>query len=234
MGEDDVAKLLEITKDYPRVRSQYEKLNAEINSLENRKSNLAKEYQQSSNGISNLRKTESQLQLNIKGLQAKQAKLNLQQIRTENFVKHYQDENVEYSKVRKAIQGQIEYVLADKRELLRLAIRSTIELLRLNPEKFLSLHYNRSIIHPENDEDVILVETEQLYEKMLENISNKVVTNLSGNVSPVSTFAQKELHGKAFHPDFVTTKNDSNNTTDDLCNDNGSQLVILYYYYNLL
>jgi hypothetical protein len=79
------------------------------------------------------------------------------------------------------------------------------------PQKFLSLHYNRSITHPENDEDFALVEAEQIYEKMLENGTNRIVTNLSDNISAVSTFAQ------AFHPNFDTIDNNTNNTTKALC-----------------
>jgi|GEM_PF-5577937 len=38
-------------------------------------------------------------------------------------------------------------------------------------------------VQPENNEEPLLVEAEQLYEKILENITNKVVTNLSDNIS---------------------------------------------------
>jgi hypothetical protein len=37
-----------------------------------------------------------------------------------------------------------------------------------------------------------LVEAERLYEKMLENITNKLVTDLSDNISSMSSFALKE------------------------------------------
>jgi hypothetical protein len=50
-------------------------------------------------------------------------------------------------------------------------------------------------IDPDND-DLILVEAEELYEKMLENFTDKLVTSLSNNVSHESTFAQKELYGE--------------------------------------
>jgi hypothetical protein len=207
MSDDEVIKLLEMTKDYPRVTSRYEKLKADTNVLENEISNLAKVRPRLSDSISNLRKSENQLQLTIKGLQAKQAKLKLQQIRTENFVKQYQDENAEYSKVKKAIKGQLEYVLADRRQLIGMAVQAVIELLRKDPQKFLSLHYNRSTIHAEND-DPILIEAEQLYEKMLENITNKVVTNLSEDLSSMSSFAQNELRGEqGFHPNFESENN---------------------------
>ena len=103
-------------------------------------------------------------------------------------------------------------ILADRRELLRLAICSTIELLQLEPQKLLCLHYNRSTIHPENDEEPALVEAERLYEKMLENITNKVIIGLSDNTSSMSGYAQKELcREEGFHPNLDMTENDSNN-----------------------
>ena len=164
-----------------------------------------------------MKTTVDQLQLTIKGSKNEKAKLELQRIRLQNFVKDFQDNNIEYNKVRQVIKGQVEYVLADRRELLRLAIRFTVELLRLEPQKLLSLHYNRSTIHPENDEDLALVGAEQLYEKMLENFTNKVVTNLSDNVLPVSTFPQKRSCGEqAFHPNFGATENGSNDTANAL------------------
>lgn len=96
LGEEQVIKLIEITKEYPRVTSQYEKRNADMNILENEISNLAKDRQRPYDSISNLRKAENQLQLTIKELQAKHPKLVLQRERTEYFVKEYHDNNVEY------------------------------------------------------------------------------------------------------------------------------------------
>lgn len=58
---------------------------------------------------------------------------------------------------------------------------------------------------------------EHTYEKMLENIANKVVTNLSDNMSYQPAFAQKELYGQqAFHPNFDAIVIGSNNTTNSL------------------
>ena len=136
--------------------------------------------------------TVDQLQLAIKESKDEKAKLESQKIRLQNFVEDFQDNNIEYNKVKQAIQGEIEYVLADRRRLLRMAIQSVIELLRLDPEKFHSYYYNQPTIQPENDEEPLLIEAERLYEKMLENISNKVVTDLSDDTSSVSSSAQKE------------------------------------------
>ena len=134
----------------------------------------------------------NQLQLNIKESKDENSMLELQKIRLQNFVKDFQDNNIEFNKVKQAIKGEVEYVLADHRQLLRMAIKSVIELLRLDPQKFHAFYYNQSTIQPENDEEPALVEAERLYGKMLENISNKVVTSLSDNISSTSEFTQKE------------------------------------------
>jgi hypothetical protein len=155
------------------------------------KSNSAMDYHRLCNEISGMKTTTDQLQLTIRESKDEKAKLELQKIRLQHFVNDFQDNNIEYSKVKQAIEGEVEYVLADHRQLLRMAIQSVIELLRLDPEKFHSYYYNRSTINPENEEEPALVGAERLYKKIL-NITNKVVTSLNDNVSSMSSFVQKE------------------------------------------
>ena len=151
-----------------------------------------KDYHRLCNEISEMETKVDQLQLSIRESKDVKAKLELQKIRLENFLKDFQDNNIEYSKVKQAIEGEVENALADRRRLLRMAIQSVIELLRLDPEKFHAFYYNQSVMQPENDEEPALVEAEKLYEKMLENITNKVVINLNENNSSISSFPQKE------------------------------------------
>ncbi len=106
------------------------------------------------------------------------SKLELQKIRLQNFVKNFQDNNLGYSKVKQGIKGQLEYVLAERRRLVRTAVQSVIELLRDDPQKFHTFCYNQSTVQTGNNEEPLLVEAEQLYENMLENITQKAVTSL--------------------------------------------------------
>ena len=203
MGDGDVIELLKIANGHlPRVKLEYDRLKAELNSLEDEKSNSTDDYHRLCNEISGMKTTVDQLQLTIRESKDKKAKLELQKIRLQNFVKDFQDNNIEYSKVKQAIEGEAEYVLGDRRRLLRMAIQSVIELLRLDPQKFHAFYYNQSTLQPELDEEPALVEAEQVYGRMLKNITNKVVINLSDNILE-STFAQKELCGEeGFHPNF--------------------------------
>ncbi len=210
--DEDVVELLKIAKGHlPRVQLEYDRLKAELNSLEDEKSNSAKEQQRLCNEISEMKATVDQLQLSIRGSKVEKTKLEMQKIGLQNFVKDFQDNNIEYSKVKQAIEGEVEYVLADRRRLLRMAIQSVIELLRLDPQKFHSFYYNQSTIQRENGEEPILVEAERLYEKMLENITSKVVTSLSDNISSVLTFSQKNCEQQASHPNFDRIGNNTTN-----------------------
>jgi hypothetical protein len=146
MSDDQVINLLQIVNDHlPRVTSEYEKLKAEINSLEYEKSNSAKQYQQLCDRILELNNRVDQLQLTVKELEDTKAKLEIQSRRLQDFVKDFQDNNIEHDKVKQAIQGEVENMLADRRRLLSLAVRSTIELLRL---ELLSLTTDRISFPP--------------------------------------------------------------------------------------
>ena len=194
MGDGEVVELLKIANGHlPRIRLEYDRLKAELNSLEVEKSNSAKDYHRLCNQTSGMKATLNRLQLTIKESKDEKAKLELQKIRLQNFVKDFQDNNIEYNKVKQAIKGEVEYVLADRRRLLRMAIQSVIELLRLDPQKFHSFHYNQSILQPENDKEPALVEAERLYEKMIENITNKVVINLNENNSSILSPPTKRI-----------------------------------------
>lgn len=171
---------------------EYDRLKAELNSLGDKKSNLAKEQRQFCDEISEMRTTVDQLQLNIRESKEEKAKLELQKIKLQNFVKNFQDNNIEYNKVKQAIEGQLEYVLADRRQLISVAVQSVIEILRADPQKFHTFYYNQSTVQPESSEDPLLVEAELVCQKMLENISGKVITNLSENNLSISSFPQKE------------------------------------------
>jgi hypothetical protein len=62
----------------------------------------------------------------------------------------------------------------------------------------------------------LLIEAKQLYEKMLENITNKVVITLSDDTSSMSVFAQKRLcEEQAFRPNFDRIKNNTNNIANN-------------------
>ena len=55
-----------------------------------------------------MKTTVNQLQLTIRESKDEKAKLELQKIRLQNFVKDFQNNNIEYNKVKQAIEGEVE------------------------------------------------------------------------------------------------------------------------------
>jgi hypothetical protein len=211
-SDEDVVELLKIAKGHlPRVGLEYDRLRAELNSLEDEKRNSVKEYQRLCNEISEMKTIVDQLQLTKRESRDENSRLELHKIKLQKFVKDFQD-NTEYNKAKQAIKGQLEYVLASRRQLIRVAVQAVIEILRADPQKFHTFYYNQSTVYPENNEEPLLVEAEQLYEKILENFTDKIATNLSGNISSVLVFPHNRLYGEqAFHPNFDAIENDTNN-----------------------
>jgi hypothetical protein len=99
-----------------------------------------------------MKTTVDQLQLAMKESKDENSKLELHKIRLQNFVKDFRANNIEYNTVKQTIEALIEYVLADRRQLLRIAVQSVIKLLRADPQKFHSFYYNQSTVQPENNE----------------------------------------------------------------------------------
>jgi len=83
-----------------RVQLEYDRLKAELNSLEDEKSNSAKEQQRLRNEISEMRIIVDQLQLKIRESKEENSRLELQKIKLQNFVKNFQDKNLEFNKVK--------------------------------------------------------------------------------------------------------------------------------------
>lgn len=101
MSDGKVIELLEIAKEHlPRVKLEYDRHKAELNSLEEEKSNSAKDYHRLCNEISEMETTVNKSQLTIKESKDEKAKLELQKIRLQNFVKDFQNNNIEYNKVK--------------------------------------------------------------------------------------------------------------------------------------
>ena len=84
MDDGEVVELLKIANGHlPRVRLEYDRLKAELNTLEDEKSNSTEDYHRLCNEISGMKTTVDQLQLTIRESKDEKAKLELQKIRPE-------------------------------------------------------------------------------------------------------------------------------------------------------
>ncbi|MGB7662085.1 MAG: LuxR C-terminal-related transcriptional regulator, partial [Nitrososphaeraceae archaeon] len=131
IGDGEVVEFLKIANGYlPRIRLEYDRVEAELNSLEAKKLNLFNEHQRQCDEISNLH-TEIDCLQSVLG--------------KSRFVKNLRKDNEICVKFKQMVKQEMENkVLQQPRSLLRIAIASIFESQRKNPEKLLALYYNTS------------------------------------------------------------------------------------------
>jgi predicted transcriptional regulator len=145
ISDVQVVKLLDIANnDLPMVKSKYENLKNEMDSLDCKKNNANKDYRIMCDEVYNLQKERDQIQSIIGQSRHEVAKLNQQKERMENFVNHFQNNNDTCVKIKEIVKQEIEHAISQPRRLIRIAIASIFESERKNPGKLRALYYNTS------------------------------------------------------------------------------------------
>ena len=204
VGDGEIVELLKIANRFlPRIRLEYDRVEAELNSLEAKKLNLFNEHQRQCDEISNLHTEIDCLQSVLGKSRHEEAALNQQKERTESFVKNLRKDNEICVKFKQMVKQEMENkVLQQPRSLLRIAIASIFESQRKNPEKLLALYYNTSptlsveqllsqssISENQSDptqfahnndslENLILYEAEQCYNRIVEAYVDKCTNDI--------------------------------------------------------
>ena len=65
-------------------------------------------------------------------------------MKQESIVKHFENSNEEYLKIRKTAEEKVHSVLSDRKMLLKLALLSLTESIRKNPDKYSPLIYQNT------------------------------------------------------------------------------------------
>jgi hypothetical protein len=116
-------------------------------------------------------------------------------MKQEALVKHFENSNEGYIKIRKTAEEKVISILSDAKPLLRIALLSLIESMRKDPSKYSSLIYHNTSStadyschyysaasygqqqqHPSQDYiDVLIQEAEKLYNKIAKELGDKVL-----------------------------------------------------------
>jgi hypothetical protein len=234
MNPQRVINLLKIANNYlPSVEYRYEKLKREEVSLQTGNHNSARTFQELSDQISDLRNTRDSYRLSCEEEKIQMAELLQKKMKLEALVNDFQDNNEEYVKIKQTVKREVEITMADRRQLLKLAVLSIFESLRKDPRKFYALYYNMSfsssaksssssfspkttgydssqqydympfmneqnlsIIDYSNEdicEKILLDESEALYDKMVQDLTNKTINDTASNSESSSSLSQTEL-----------------------------------------
>ena len=197
IGVEQAIHLTKIaSNDLPALEQKYQRLKREVNSLESKKieeHRILNDLQDQINGLEKMLKS---LETSCKEEEAKIEHLESEQIR----LKRFKNNNGEYLKIKNIVIQYVTSFLFDVKEILRLSLDSLMKSMRTDPQKYSKLiYYNRSLsasnidqyyIHGQQPyasfdnfyeayESTLLKEAEKLYNKLVKERTEQIITEYS-------------------------------------------------------
>jgi hypothetical protein len=160
-------------------------------------------------------------------------------MKLESIVRHFQNNNEEYVKIRNTVEQKVIGILSDRRMVLKLALLSLIESMRKDSYKYSSLIYQNT---PQNaastgyssDQyygaassgqqqylswdciDMLLDEAEKLYNKLTKEMVNTTITDYASSIlSSLPMLSQSDEKEQQSHPRQTTATNQSYMHTEE-------------------
>jgi len=210
VGTPHVLVLLKVANnDLPAVELRYERLKREAAILEFEKGNSARDFQQLNEHIIMMRKTRDSTHLDYEKEMERLRHLQQQRIKQEAIIKHFENNNEEYSKIKKTVQEKVISVLSDRRTVLKLALLSLTESMRKAPDKYSHLIHNNTNTSstPSRTQatdydtasyelqqhypaqaytDMLLEEAEKLYNKLAKELGDEIISDYASSTSSAS------------------------------------------------
>jgi len=202
MNAAHASRLLEISNsDILSVESIIREREREKATLDFRIQRAAKIFQDFNDSILNEKKTLEQYQSETRHVIQELVHLNVEKIKLENSIEYSQNNNETYLKIKQIVKQEIEHIMTNPSRLLRFTLASLFESSRRHPGKLQSLYYNMSTAeiqsllstsigqndhNPSQDgqdetapEKIILDEAEQIYNKLIDDITGKYVNEIT-------------------------------------------------------
>jgi len=150
---NSVLVLLKVANnDLPAVELRYERLKKEAATLEFQKASSARDSELLNNQIIMMRKTRDSTRLDYEKEMERLRHLQQQRMKQEALVKHFENSNEVYIKIRKTVEEKVISILSNSKMLLKLALSSLTESRRNDPDRYSALIYhNRSSITQSRD-----------------------------------------------------------------------------------
>ena len=140
MGVPHVNRLLMIANnDLPSVELRYERSKKEAATLEFQKASSARDSELLDNQIIMMCKTLDFTCLDYEKEMERLRHLQQQRMKQETIVKHFENSNEAYIKIRKTVEEKVISILSANKMLLKLALLSLTESMRKDPDKFNAL-----------------------------------------------------------------------------------------------
>jgi hypothetical protein len=203
MGVQHVIKTLGIANNHlPSVEYTYETLKREVEDLEAEKRNSARIYQELTDQILSMRKRLDSLNLDCERELAQRDQLYQKRMKIEAGVRHFENNN-EYLKIKQTVKQEVECILTDRRQLLKLALLSLTDSMKNDPDKYSRLIYHNSPSTANYNSqyydtssygqqqqypsqayiDMLLEEAEKLYNKLVKKLVDETITDYAFSTS---------------------------------------------------
>jgi hypothetical protein len=199
MGVKQVVDVLAIANDdLPAVEEQFNRLRNDTSMLRYRKHALERNLYQLNNKIASTIKLLSSFRISCKRERREIENLHNEKVRLEALVTEFKSNNEEYLNIKQEAEEKVKSILMNGKLLLKFATLSVIESLRSNPELCNFLLYNisnnntatsygsnyLSLMSGEHQQqsfidsytDVILEESEKLYNTLKTELTNRFIT----------------------------------------------------------
>ena len=137
IGIPHVVKLLTVANNHlPAVEYKYEELQKQIDVLEYDKRSATRDFQNLTDQNIAMGKQLDSIRLDCEKERAQLDVLEQKRIKQEALVKHFENSNEVYIKIRKTVEEKVISILSDRKMLLKLALLSLTESMRKDPEKY--------------------------------------------------------------------------------------------------
>jgi hypothetical protein len=234
MNVSHVNRLLMIANnDLPSVESRYEGLKKEAATLEFQKASSARDSELLNNQIIMMHKTLDSTHLDCEKELERLRHLQQQRMNHEALVKHFENSNEVYIKIRKTVEEKVISILSNSKMLLKLALLSLTESMRKDPDKFNAFIFcdNKSLSsttqtrsysqyydtvpygqqqYPSQDYiDVLLEEAEKLYNKLAKELVDESISDYAYNILSSLPLLPPAKEEQQSHPRQTTAANQS-------------------------
>jgi hypothetical protein len=208
MNSQQIINLLQMANnDLQSVKQKYKKLQQNVNHLESRELDLSINLTELESQIENAKQSRDSYRLSCQKEAEKGLQLHKQNIILDSLLKQFKNNNEGYNKIRYVAKQTVRSTLSDNRQLLKIALLSLMESMRIDPGKFdILIHrmpstvvmskstiidytgsnsgYHTNLFSPCSNQNgydetltVLLNEAAILYEKMVEDFTNQTITN---------------------------------------------------------
>jgi hypothetical protein len=196
MNVQHVNRLLAIANNHlPSVEYRYERLRREIDSLESWKLN-------SNRILENITKNIEHYSLCCQRELAQMDNLYQKRMKLQALVRQVENNN-EYLKIKQTVKQEVECILTDRRQLLKLALLSLTDSMKNDPDKYSRLIYHNSPSTANYNSqyydtssygqqqqypsqayiDMLLEEAEKLYNKLVKKLVDETITDYAFSTS---------------------------------------------------